>query len=133
MLIFRPQNYKELFNLRHAQARNVVERIFGIAKRRFSLMEAAPEYSIEMQAMFIPAMGTVHNFIRIHDPQDDDFHPNHDNSPSGSRQEAAEPQVILPQELGMQITEAEKQRAEARRDRIAKKMWDDYQEYLLAV
>jgi hypothetical protein len=32
--------------------------------------------------------------------------------------------------LGFQITEEEKKQAEARRDRIAIKMWDDYQAIL---
>lgn len=35
-LVFRPQNREELYNLRHASARNVVERIFGVVKRRFA-------------------------------------------------------------------------------------------------
>jgi DDE superfamily endonuclease len=30
---YRPQNHQELFNLRHAQLRNVIECIFGILKR----------------------------------------------------------------------------------------------------
>ena len=41
--LYRPRNYKELYNLRHASARNVVERIFGVLKRRFRLMVAAPD------------------------------------------------------------------------------------------
>ena len=31
----KPKDKKELFNLRYAQLRNMVERIFGILKRRF--------------------------------------------------------------------------------------------------
>jgi hypothetical protein len=42
-----PQNKEELFNLRHSQARNVIERRFGIDKRRFGLMTACPEYFLE--------------------------------------------------------------------------------------
>ena len=33
-----PQNYKELFNLRHASARNVIERSFGVLKKRWSIL-----------------------------------------------------------------------------------------------
>jgi hypothetical protein len=43
------------------------ERIFGILKRRFSLMVASPEYSEDKQAKFIPALCVLHNFISIHD------------------------------------------------------------------
>jgi hypothetical protein len=46
----RPRNAKELFNLRHAQLRNVVEHIFGIVKRRWSIFTRAQEYPIETQA-----------------------------------------------------------------------------------
>lgn len=31
----RPNNYKELFNLRYSSARNVVERTFGLLKKRW--------------------------------------------------------------------------------------------------
>ncbi len=39
----KPQNPKELFNLRHAQLRNVVERIFGVVKKRFPVLTRATE------------------------------------------------------------------------------------------
>ena len=68
--ISRPLDCEELFNLRHAQARNAVEHIFGVFKRRFKLLASAPEYSLKMQARFIPALAAVHNFIQIHEPSD---------------------------------------------------------------
>lgn len=34
----RPQNYRELFNLRHAQMRNCAERGIGICKKRFPIL-----------------------------------------------------------------------------------------------
>ncbi len=36
----RPANKEELFNLRHAQLRNVVERVFGVFKQRFAILNA---------------------------------------------------------------------------------------------
>jgi hypothetical protein len=33
-LVFSPVNKEELFNLQHAQARNVIEHIFGVLKNR---------------------------------------------------------------------------------------------------
>jgi hypothetical protein len=70
-LFSRPRNAKELFNPRHAQLRNVVERIFGIVKRRWSLFTRPQEYLIETQARFVCTIGALHNFIRIHDAADD--------------------------------------------------------------
>jgi len=46
----RPANKEELFNLHHASARNVIERIFGVLKRHFCILLLAPEYSLDIQA-----------------------------------------------------------------------------------
>ena len=62
-LLYRPCNHKELFNLRHAMLRNVVERIFGVVKRRFRILLLPPEYSMEIQARIPPALCLVHNVI----------------------------------------------------------------------
>lgn len=35
----RPENYKELFNWRHSQSRNVIERAFGLLKKRWATFE----------------------------------------------------------------------------------------------
>ena len=44
----QPQNPKELFNLRRAQVRNVIERIYGAVKRAFPVLANMPTgYSIE--------------------------------------------------------------------------------------
>ena len=130
----RPQDYEELFNLRHAQARNVVERIFGVFKRRFALMEAAPEYSTKAQARFIPALAGIHNFIRIHDPSDRTLQRWRREEPTmrdtDSSTAAVEIREIQPEELGFEVTREERDRAAGHRDRIAKQMWDDYRREL---
>lgn len=38
----RPTNSKELFNLQHASLRNVIERSFGILKKRFGILLKVP-------------------------------------------------------------------------------------------
>ena len=35
---FSPVNKEELFNLRHAQTRNVIECIFGVLKQHFRIL-----------------------------------------------------------------------------------------------
>jgi len=62
---YMPQNYKELFNLRHAQARNVIERIFGVLRKRFPIIVQAPEFSLAMQSKLVVACCVLHNFIRV--------------------------------------------------------------------
>ena len=64
----RPSNAKELYNLHHASAQNVIEHIFGILKRRFHILLLAPEYDMDVQAKVPPALCALHNFIRQHDP-----------------------------------------------------------------
>jgi hypothetical protein len=51
-------------------ARNVVERIFGILKRRFHFLLLAPEYDMDIQSKVPPALCALHNFIRHNDPSD---------------------------------------------------------------
>jgi hypothetical protein len=45
----RPRNAKELFNLRHSQLRNAIERIFGVLKKRFPILTTYPEYRFDAQ------------------------------------------------------------------------------------
>ena len=85
-----------------------------------------------MQAMFVPALAAVHNFVSVHDRDRDDMHQM--NSPTGSQQARSssagtqtEPCIITEEELGFNVTAEEKRRANERRDRIAKQMWVDYQ------
>ena len=67
---FRPANKEELFNLRHAQARNVIERIFGVLKKRWDILNRAPQYKMSVQAQIPAGLAAVHNFIMEHDETD---------------------------------------------------------------
>ena len=70
----KPETRKELFNLRHASLRAVVERAFGLLKKRFRVLRMAapgPEYSIEKQTQIVYAATALHNFIRLEDGEDD--------------------------------------------------------------
>ena len=106
-------------------------------KRRFLLADTAPEYSEKVQAMFVPALGSIHNFIRIYDPSDEAVQPWRAVTARAAKQQQspapnphAEPHVITAAELGIDITPVERQRAADRRDRLAEQMWVDYQEEL---
>ncbi|XXG68293.1 hypothetical protein AAC387_Pa06g1412 [Persea americana] len=59
-----PQNEKELFNKRHSQARNVIERTFGILKNRFCILKTAVQYVYKDQVSIVVACCVMHNFIR---------------------------------------------------------------------
>ena len=47
----RPQTPQELFNLRHAQLRNHVERIIGVVKMPFQILKCASHHLIDSQGI----------------------------------------------------------------------------------
>ena len=64
----KPKNKEELYNLRHASARNVVERTFGVFKARFAILSGKGRdgFSIFTQAKLIYALTALHNFMNVH-------------------------------------------------------------------
>ena len=110
--------------MRHASAHNVVEQIFGVLKRRFRILELIPEYEMGIQALIPPALAALHNFIRIYDPQDIDMNA---DEPVDFQIEMGARDVG---ELGRAVTPAETTRANKRRAKIAREMWEQYQHYL---
>jgi hypothetical protein len=72
MLIWfnRPQNKEELYNLQHASAHNVVERIFSVMKNQFNILKQSPQYAMSVQVCIPLALCALHNFIVEHDPKD---------------------------------------------------------------
>ncbi|KAL0926605.1 hypothetical protein M5K25_002844 [Dendrobium thyrsiflorum] len=54
---------QELFNHRHAQLRNVVERTFDIWKERFQVLTHMRQFSITVQADLVIVCAILHNYI----------------------------------------------------------------------
>ncbi|MQL85792.1 hypothetical protein Taro_018324 [Colocasia esculenta] len=69
----RYRSKKDLFNHRHAQLRNVVERAFGVLKARFTILVKRRNYPIKTQARIAMACCVLHNFIRMEGGLDDIF------------------------------------------------------------
>ncbi|KAL0301353.1 UNVERIFIED_CONTAM: hypothetical protein Sradi_6412100 [Sesamum radiatum] len=65
-----PQCPRELFNLRHASARNVIERTFGLLKTRWGILRSPSYYPIRVQNQIIVACCLLHNFVRMEMPDD---------------------------------------------------------------
>ena len=94
----------------------MIERIFGVLKKRFKVLLLAQEYSLASQAQIVPALAALHNFIVTHDPseislQEVETEPNADDVWSTY-------QAAIPRE--------ERTRAGQRRDNIALAMWEEY-------
>ena len=120
----RPANKYELYNLRHAQLRNVVERIFGVMKKRWDILNRAPQYTMPVQARIPVGLAAVHNFILELDDTDlEHYLEQLDADAEGPRNGAGE--------LGDgPIPRTEYERASALREQIAADMWDSYQNFL---
>ncbi|XP_077252175.1 uncharacterized protein LOC143891561 [Tasmannia lanceolata] len=66
----RPRTAEELFNHRHSSARNVIERAFGVLKKRFAVLHREPMYPFPKQVDLVIACCCIHNFIRGVMPRD---------------------------------------------------------------
>ena len=87
-------------------------------------------HTLQVQTKIPAAIAALHNFIRTWDPDDlatgDDDLDDSDSTPDDLT--STHSISISPENLGGHITAAEKARASAKRDEIAKAMWEDYLE-----
>lgn len=118
-MISRPTTKEELFNLRHASMRNVIERIFGVLKRRFQILNSAPEYNMDIQARIPVSLAALQNFIRLHDPIEE---PILGSSDHHFNCDAEDEDYVAPVLQDSPINDHDQ-----RRDQIAEAMWTDYQ------
>ena len=69
----KPQNKEELFNLRHASLRNVVERIYGVVKKRFPILSKMASFNFRFQIDLVRCAILLHNGIRLNKDDEDEF------------------------------------------------------------
>ncbi len=64
---------KELFNLRHASLCNVIERAFGVLKKRFPIIASGSEANYDVDTIFeiVLACCILNNFLMLYDPDKD--------------------------------------------------------------
>ena len=62
----RPQNPRDLFNLRHSALRVTVERAFGALKNRFKILYNKPFHPYRTQVKLVLASCILHNWILRH-------------------------------------------------------------------
>ncbi|KAH6835393.1 hypothetical protein C2S53_003244 [Perilla frutescens var. hirtella] len=114
-----PRNASELFNLRHASLRNVIERTFGVLKSRFTIFKTAPPFPFQTQAELVLACAGLHNFLRKECRSDEfpmEYEGDQDVPPLDKKEENVE---CLSQSQLQQRTEAN-----AWRISIANAMWE---------
>ena len=105
----------------------MIERLFGIFKRRFRVFTRPLEYTSLDQARLISALAALHNFIQVHDPNEVTF-----TALEGTQSLQNGPGDVENEEVNRShyISPEERQQAARTRDRIALDMWDDYQREL---
>jgi hypothetical protein len=59
----RPQNAKELFNLRHSSLRVTIGRAFAALKNRFKIFDQKPFHTFPTQVKLVLACCILHNWI----------------------------------------------------------------------
>jgi hypothetical protein len=119
----KPENSKELFNLRHASLRNVIERIFGVLKRKYQILQSPSEYSIDTQARIILACTALHNWVRFREGDKADILLESEGN-SEKRVQDIQPAIEYPEGT---ITS---KKMDAFRDNLAERIWSDYQRYI---
>lgn len=109
--------------------RNVVERIFGVAKKRFPVLKQGTHFVPEKQSRVIIALLTIFNFMVIFSPDHPDFafdpedwaETNFDTAMGQNTNPVADKGA-----LGGEPDAAERRQADERRDQIARAMWTQY-------
>ena len=116
----RPENTKELFNLRHSSLRNVIERIFGVLKRQWQILGGKGcEYLIQTQVDLFCALIGLYNFGK--NCGEDLFEDNIQIDEEGIVDEVGvEEELIRTGSKWM----------DQKRDDIAAIIWKDYQIYI---
>lgn len=72
----QPTTPQEFFNMKHAAARNVIERTFGLLKMRWAILRSPSFYPVRIHNRIILACCLLHNFIRNEmnvDPMEDEL------------------------------------------------------------
>jgi len=114
----KPQNARELFNMRHSQLRNAVERAFRIVKKRFPILVLMSSYPLDVQTKLIKSCFMIHNFIRKYQDYDDDY-------------EMFDDELLNDNEpmMNFNIPNDGEEEIENLRDEIAEHMWQQYEFY----
>ena len=85
----KPTCYQELFNHTHSSLRSVIERTFGVWKKRWKILRDMPSYPFAKQVKIVIATMTLHNYIMRHAQRDLHFD-NIENDPTSIFDEGIE-------------------------------------------
>lgn len=122
----KPQTKQELFNLRHSSLRNVIERLFGVIKRRFRILQTAPEHPMRTQVGLIYALTALNNFIHHHNNGISDDIDNEITSEEASNDVEDKDE----EDESSNHLEKDSKFINAKREDIATQMWIQYRQHI---
>lgn len=109
------RNMKDKFNHSHARLRNVVERAFGLLKRRFKILRVPTPFSVETQRDIVIACAVIHNYLCKHTIRD----PNLEQDQNRHVDEGSYPNVGRPH----QSSDGGRGTSQSVRDSVARQLW----------
>jgi hypothetical protein len=101
----------------------VIERVFGVVKRKFKILDTVAEYLFDTQVDLVLALAGLFNFVRAHKDISDDLRA----VDIDLAREELEDEINLAPDHTQGSGDTEIKR---KRDKIAKDMWENYQRYL---
>lgn len=125
----RPRNPKELYNRRHSSLRNVVERAFGVLKRRWRLLDAPREFAMDTQVDLVYALAALHIWINKFQGMETTAA----EEAALYREAAREQQAAMQRATGTEIRQSRREGnslMEVKRLWIATQGWVDYEIWL---
>jgi hypothetical protein len=102
----------------------VIERIFGVVKRKYQILCTPSEYSIATQTRIVLACTGLHNWVRSIEGINADILLEKEPRGDIGAEASIQPAVVYPEGV---VTS---KKMDIFRDQLAEKMWVDYQRYI---
>jgi hypothetical protein len=122
---FQPRDYRELFNLRHAQLHGHIKRAVGMLKMRFPILNVATSYRKDTQLKIPAAAVALHNVIQRQGGDEELL--SGQTIPFVSRKTVTLPSGDDTYGYDVAAFNNECDMGNALRDGIAQRMWVDYE------
>ncbi|CAN6579859.1 unnamed protein product [Malus baccata var. baccata] len=68
-----PTDHKEVFNHMHSSLRSIIERTFGVWKKKWAILRDMPNYPFNKQVKIVIATMALHNYIWRYSERDRHF------------------------------------------------------------
>ncbi|XP_042488921.1 uncharacterized protein LOC122069041 [Macadamia integrifolia] len=129
-----PTDKKELFNLRHSELRNVIERAFRLLKSKFKILKSQAKYPYKTQTRIVLACVLIHNHILTENSaqEEEGFIADEEaEAKTNGQKTQEETNMVVDSDASDSDSDGEdfqNENWEQFRDELADVMWDDWME-----